>query len=225
MNCRFIYIYTYIYMLFCNTDTCTREPKIWRLYPFRGVALDISAQARGKTKRRPNFFVCNVGPSSQNCDSEMSFFSAKQLLMTFGLCVCQGQILESCLPDMQSGDMDISGSMDTGKMFISCDSFSVQSILPRQHFAVFHPLCSLAVCLRHTMNTLVDVARSGFNSTGNQLLPGIQWLHVEVWDEFHEPKLPGLCANAPWTKLRGTLPYLSICLFLQISVFVWFLCW
>lgn len=65
------------------------------------VAMGLAAQyvppeARGKTKRRPNFFVCNVG-----------------------------QILESCLPDMQ-----------------------------------------------HTMNTLVD-----------------------VWDEFHEPKLPGLCAN------------------------------
>ena len=88
-------------------------------------------------------------------------------------------------------------SMDTGKMFVSCDSFSVHSILPCQHFAFFDPLCSLAVRLRHTMNTLVDVARSGFNSTGNQLLLGIQWLHVEVWDEFHEPKLPGLCANAP----------------------------
>lgn len=64
------------------------------------VAMGLAAQyvppeARGKAKK-PNFFVCNVG-----------------------------QILESCLPDMQ-----------------------------------------------HTMNTLVD-----------------------VWDEFHEPKLPGLCAN------------------------------
>ena len=65
------------------------------------VAMGLAAQyvppeARGKTKRRPNFFVCNVG-----------------------------QILESCLPDMQ-----------------------------------------------HTMNNLVD-----------------------VWDEFEEPKLPGLFAN------------------------------
>ncbi|CAJ1366509.1 unnamed protein product [Effrenium voratum] len=64
------------------------------------VAMGIAAQyvppqARGKG-RQPNFFVCNVG-----------------------------QIVESCLPDMQ-----------------------------------------------HTMNTLVD-----------------------VWNEFHEPKLPGLCAN------------------------------
>ena len=65
------------------------------------VAMGLAAQyvppeARGKSKRRPNFFVCNVG-----------------------------QIMENCMPDMQ-----------------------------------------------HTMNTLVD-----------------------VWHEFHEPKLPGLCAN------------------------------
>ncbi|CAE7709505.1 alnC [Symbiodinium pilosum] len=71
--------------------------------PYYGenVAMGLAAQyvppkARGKDRRRPNFFVCNVG-----------------------------QIVESALPDLQ-----------------------------------------------HTMNTLVD-----------------------VWGEFHDPTLPGLCAN------------------------------
>ena len=64
---------------------------------YMGLAAQyVPPAARGKTKRRPNFFVCNVG-----------------------------QIIESCMPDMQ-----------------------------------------------HTMNTLVD-----------------------VWKEFHAPKLSGLCAN------------------------------
>ncbi|CAE7230351.1 alnC [Symbiodinium natans] len=71
--------------------------------PYYGekVAMGLAAQyippkARGKDRRRPNFFVCNVG-----------------------------QIVESCMTDLQ-----------------------------------------------HTMNTLVD-----------------------VWGEFHDPTLPGLCAN------------------------------
>ena len=108
------------------------------------------------------------------CRTEISdFFFQRRTTFDdfFGLCVCQGQILESCLPDMQSGDMDIYGSMDTGKMFVSSLNSAPST------FAFFHPLCSLAVRLRHTMNTLVDVAHSGFNSTGNQLLMGIQWLH------------------------------------------------
>lgn len=119
-------------------------------------------------------------------------------------------------------------SMDTGKMFVSCDSFSVQSILPRQHFAFFDPLCSLAVRLRHTMNTLVDVARSGFNSTGNQLVLGIQWLHsleafcmLRFGMSFTNPSCLG---SAPmhleqnWGEPFHTYPFACFCRYLCLSV-------